>query len=377
MLKKTLTLLPLCLALLPAFSHAVDKTDIDKIVQPLMEKYVVPGMTLAVSVDGKPQFYNYGVASKQSKQPVTQDTLFEIGSLSKTFTATLAAYAQHTGKIDWAQPASHYLPQLRGSALDRVSLLNLATHTSGLPLFVPDEVTNERQLMDYYRQWQPSHPIGSYRVYSNLGIGLLGMITANSLEQPFATAMEQRLLPALGMTHSYVNVPPAAQQDYAQGYNKEDKPVRVTPGPLDAESYGLKSSSSDLIRYLNANMGLVKVTPDWQQALDDVHRGYYRASEFTQDLMWESYPYPVKLETLLAGNDVKVIMDGTPAQAITPPQAPQQQAWYNKTGSTNGFATYAVFIPAQKTAVVMLANKNFPNDERVKAVYQIVQSLAH
>ncbi|AGB82849.1 penicillin-binding protein, beta-lactamase class C [Serratia sp. FGI94] len=377
MLKKTLTLLPLCLALLPAFSHAVDKTDIDKIVQPLMEKYAVPGMTLAVSVDGKPQFYNYGVASKQSKQPVTQNTLFEIGSLSKTFTATLAAYAQHTGKIDWAQPASHYLPQLRGSAFDRVSLLNLATHTSGLPLFVPDEVTNEQQLMDYYRQWQPSHPIGSYRVYSNLGIGLLGMITANSLKQPFAAAMEQRLLPTLGMTHSYLNVPPAAQKDYAQGYNKDDKPVRVTPGPLDAESYGLKSSSSDLIRYLNANMGLVKVTPDWQQALDGVHRGYYRASEFTQDLMWESYPYPVKLETLLAGNDVKVIMDGTPAQAITPPQAPQQQAWYNKTGSTNGFATYAVFIPAQKTAVVMLANKNFPNDERVKAVYQIVQSLAH
>ena len=77
------------------------------------------------------------------------------------------------------------------AAFDGVSLLNLATHTSGLPLFVPDDVTNNAQLMAYYRAWQPKHPAGSYRVYSNLGIGMLGMIAAKSLGQPFIQAMEQ------------------------------------------------------------------------------------------------------------------------------------------------------------------------------------------
>ncbi|VDZ62129.1 Beta-lactamase [Serratia odorifera] len=113
-----------------------------------------------------------------------------------------------------------------------MTLQNLATHTSGLPLFVPDNVTNTAQLMDYYKNWTPTQTVGSYRIYSNLGIGMLGMIAANSLNQPFADAMEQRLLAGLGMKHSFVNVPPRAMADYAQGYNKEDQPVRVTPARL-------------------------------------------------------------------------------------------------------------------------------------------------
>lgn len=75
--------------ILPA-GHAADKADIDAIIQPLMQKYAVPGMAIAVSVEGKQQFYHYGVASRQTGKPITSQTLFEIGSLSKTFTATLA-----------------------------------------------------------------------------------------------------------------------------------------------------------------------------------------------------------------------------------------------------------------------------------------------
>uniref|UniRef100_A8GE34 Beta-lactamase n=1 Tax=Serratia proteamaculans (strain 568) TaxID=399741 RepID=A8GE34_SERP5 len=360
--------------ILPA-GHAADKAEIDAIIQPLMQKYGVPGMAIAVSVDGKQQFYDYGVASKQTGKPITNQTLFEVGSLSKTFTATLAAYAQNEGKLSFAEPASHYLSELRGSAFDRVSLLNLATHTSGLPLFVPDEVTNDAQLMAYYKNWQPPHAVGSYRVYSNLGIGMLGMITAKSLNQPFAQAMEKQLLPALGMNHSYVNVPAAQMDNYAQGYNKKDQPVRVTPGPLDAESYGIKSNAEDLIRYLEANMQVAKVGDKWRKALAATHTGYYRAGVFTQDLMWESYAYPEKLTTLTEGNNAGMIMNGTPATAITPPKQEQGAAWYNKTGSTGGFSTYAVFIPSKKIAVVMLANKWFPNDDRVAATYQLIQAL--
>src|SRR6185437_1192835 len=192
--------------ILPA-GHAADKADIDAIIQPLMQKYAVPGMAIAVSVEGKQQFYHYGVASRQTGKPITSQTLFEIGSLSKTFTATLATYAVSEGKMSFADPASRYLPALRGSAFDHVTLLNLATHTSGLPLFVPDDVTNDAQLMAYYQQWQPPHAVGSYRVYSNLGIGMLGIITAKSLNQPFTQAMEKQLLPALGMNHTYIKVP--------------------------------------------------------------------------------------------------------------------------------------------------------------------------
>jgi|SRR5471030_125166 len=377
-MKKTamiaLAFFPLTL-LSASVSAATDKADMDKIIQPLMKKFGVPGMTIAVSENGKHTFYNYGVASKQTKNPITNTTLFEIGSLSKTFTATLAAYAQGQGKLSFADPASRYLPTLKGSAFDHVSLLNLATHTSGLPLFVPDDVTNTQQLMAYYKNWQPKHPIGTYRVYSNLGIGMLGMITANSLNVSFADAMEKQLLPALGMTRTYVNVPQDHLQDYAQGYNKADKPVRVNPGPLDAESYGLKSNSLDLIRFLDANMQVSTIDAPWKKALSDTHTGYYQASVFTQDMMWESYAYPPKRDQLVTGNAAGMILEGMPATAITPPQPGTPENWYNKTGSTGGFSTYAVFVPSRKIAVVMLANKWFPNDDRVKATYAIMQTL--
>ncbi len=69
-----------------------------------------------------------------------------------------------------------------------------------------------------------------------------------------------------------------------------------------------------------------------------------------------------------------MIANGTPATAITPPQPELRAGWY-KTGSTGGFSTHAVFIPAKNIAVVMLANKWFPNDDRVEAAYHIIRAL--
>jgi beta-lactamase class C len=348
---------------------------IDAIVEPLQQKYALPGVAVAVTVDGKQSFYNYGVMSKATGEAVTPQTLFEIGSFSKTFTATLACYAEVDGKLSLADNASRYLPALRGSPFDHVSLLNLGTHTSGLPLFVPDSITNNDQLTAYFRAWKPEHPVGTYRVYSNLGIGMLGMAAAASLNQPFDDAIEKRLLPELGITRSYINVPASEMKRYAQGYTKADVPVRVNPGVLSSEAYGLKSSTSDLIRFLDANMQVVPVNDKLQRAIACTHTGYYKVGKFVQDMVWEEYPYPMALDTLVDSNSPDVIFKGSPAAAITPPLQPQQAYLLGKTGSTNGFATYAAFVPGKKIGVVILANKSYPLDARVTAAYEILNAL--
>jgi beta-lactamase class C len=348
---------------------------IDAIVQPLKQKYNIPGVAVAVTVDGKQYFYNYGVISKQTREPITNQTLFEIGSFSKTFTATLACYADISGKLSLSDSASKYLPVLRGSSFDNVNLLNLGTHTSGLPLFVPDAITNNDQLMAYYKAWKPDHPAGTYRTYSNLGIGMLGMIAAKSMSLSFDDAIEKKLLPELGMTHSYINVPADKMKDYAQGYTKADLPVRVNPGVLSSEAYGLKSSAYDLIRFININMQLVSVNEPLQRAVACTHTGYYKVGQFIQDLIWEEYSYPVTMKTLVAGNSAEIIYKSGEATQLTPPLLPRPEYLINKTGSTNGFSTYAAFIPAKKIGVVILANKSYPNDERVTAVYKIIKSI--
>lgn len=354
--------------------------DIDAVVQEaakaVMQQYAIAGLAIAISHNGKQQFYNVGVASKDTQQPVTADTLFEVGSISKLFTATLATYAQATGNLALTDPTHQYLPELKGSDFGNVALVNLATHTAGgFPLQVPDEVQNERQLMDYLKAWKPQYPAGTQRTYANPSIGMLGMIAAKSMNLPFVQAMQGTLFPALGLKSSYLQVPPDKMALYAQGYNKQDAPTRVSPGVLADEAYGVKTSSRDLLHFAELNIGLGNPSSIVKRAILDTHTAYFQIGPMTQDLIWEQYPYPVNLNTLLAGNDNKMVYENNDAIALNPPMAPQTNVWINKTGSTSGFGGYIALVPAQKQAVVILANKNYPNSARIELAYRIFNAL--
>lgn len=345
-------------------------------VAPLMKQYDVPGVAIALTIDGKRYFCNYGVASRETQRTIDEHTLFEIGSVSKTFTATLASYANVTGKIKLSDPVSNYEPALSGSAFDRVSLLNLATHTSGgLPLQLPGGIDNDAQLLTYLNAWQPAHEAGRYRSYSNISIGLLGRLAAKQLDLPFETALEKTLLTPLGMTRTYLRVPDEQLADYAQGYNRQNTPVRLSGGELSAEAYGLKSCSADLCRWLEANMRLGETDAKLQAALDGTRVGYYQAGSLTQGLIWEQYAWPTTESELLQGNSDSMILNDTAVLKLEPPRETQANVLVNKTGSTNGFSTYLVFLPGEKTGIVLLANKSFPIAERVKLVQQILQRL--
>jgi beta-lactamase class C len=342
-----------------------------------MAKYSIPGMAVGITVGGKPYVFSYGVASTETRQPVTRDTLFEIGSLTKTFTATLASYAQVTGYLSLSDKTSKYRPALQDSEFGNVSLLNLGTHTpGGLPLQVPDNLGNNDELMQYFKDWRPSYEPGTYRTYSNLGIGTLGLITANSMGQDFAPLMEQRLFPVLGIKSSYINVPEARMADYAQGYTKDNAPIRMATGVLSSEAYGVKATAPDMVRFVEANMNSIRLDKKFQRAITETHTGYFKAGPMTQDLIWEQYQYPVALKTLLEGNSSAMIFKATPVTEINPPEDPHEDVWINKTGSTNGFGAYVAFVPEKRLGIVILANKNYPIDERVTAAYKILTALA-
>lgn len=349
---------------------------IDEAVQAVMREYGVPGMSIAITRNGTQHFYNYGVASKQTGRPADSDTLYEIGSISKTYTATLAAYAQARGRLAFSDSPAKYLPELAGSDFAKLSLINLGTHTTGgFPLQVPDAVKNQAQLMAYLKAWKPEHAAGAYRTYANPSIGMLGVIAAKSLDQPFKAAMERDLLPKLGLASTYIDVPAAKMADYAQGYNKQDAPVRVNPGVLAAEAYGVKTSARDMLRFVDANLGLNVADAELRTAIAQTHVGYYQLGDMTQDMAWEQLRYPVALDALLTANAGNYNSQSQPVTALKPPLAPQDAVWINKTGSTNGFGGYVAFVPAKKTGIVILANKNYPNEARVRLAYRILDEL--
>jgi beta-lactamase class C len=371
--------LAVCLGLLTA-GQCVAQDPIESVVnaavKPVLQKEGIAGMAVAVTVNGKQHFFNYGVASKETAKPVTENTLFEIGSVSKTYTATLAAYAQASGKLSLSDKASHILPALRGSAFDNISVLQLGTYSAGgLPLQFPAEFDSPDKMLSYYQQWKPLFPAGSHRLYSNPSLGLFGYLAAHSLGQPFDEAMTNTLLPKLGLKHTYLKVPQDQIGLYAQGYNKDDKPVRVGPGALDAEAYGVKTSATDLIAYVEANMKPSRLEKPLQQAIALTHSGYYTVDNMTQGLGWELYRYPITLDQLLAGNSTPMAMEPHKVQWLNPPQPPTENLLINKTASTGGFGAYVAFVPSKDIGIVILANKNYPNAERIKIAHHVLSAL--
>jgi len=302
---------------------------VDEAIRPVMEENGVPGVAVAVTHEGKRHFFNYGVASKESGKKVNESTLFEIGSISKTFTATLATYAQEIGVLSLSDPASKHLPELAGSSFDSISLLDLGTYMpGGLPLRVPDDVT-ENNLIDYYRNWRPEYAPGTYRRYSNPSLGLFGHSAAKSLGKPFDDLMEEKLFPMLGLTNTYINVPQNRMSDYAFGYSKEGKPIRVSPGIWDSEAYGVKTSAADLIQFVEKNMNGSGLDEALQRAIAATHTGYYTVGGMVQGLGWEMYAYPTDLDRLLAGNSIEIMFKANkvePHPAYTVPEGcPRQQ----------------------------------------------------
>jgi beta-lactamase class C len=370
-----------CLSLLPLTAGAVDtaavRAAVDRAIEPLMAQHDVPGMAVAVTVDGQALFFNYGEASKQEHKPVTENTLFELGSVSKTITATLACYAQGLGKLSFADHPGKYMPQLQGSAIDRASLLELGTYTpGGLPQQFPEGVQTDTQMIAYFRTWRPDAAPGLLRRYSNPSLGLFGHATARALGVDFADVVEGRLFPALGLKHSHIRVPADAMGDYAWGYDKTNQPVRVRPDVFDAETYGVKASAADMIRFVQQNIDASGLPEPIRRAIDCTHTGYFRIGDTVQGLGWEQYRAPVTLAALQAGNSRKMSAEPNPATRLEPPQTPPRGTLFNKTGATRGFGAYVVFVPEQRVGIVMLANKNYPNSARVDAAYSILRQLA-
>nr|WP_308446193.1 class C beta-lactamase [Pseudomonas paralcaligenes] len=348
---------------------------VDAAVQPAMRQHDIPGLAVALHHRGERLYFTYGVASRESGQAVDEHTLFELGSVSKLFTATLGAYAQAEGRLSLADKASEHLPALRSSAFDAISLLDLATYTpGGLPLQFPQAVQSERQMLDWYRAWQPGYPPGSQRLYSNPSIGLFGHLAAASLGEPFERLLERRLFPQLGMTESHVRVPTQRMARYAWGY-RENEPVRVQPGPLDAEAYGVKSSAADMLRFVEANLDPSHLPASLRQAITTTHQGYYRVGDMTQGLGWERYDYPIDLQRLQAGNSSEMALQPHALERFATPRPAEGDVLLNKTGSTNGFGAYVVVLPARDTGLVILANRNYPNAERVRIALRILAAL--
>lgn len=345
---------------------------VNQLITRLMSENDIPGMAVAVSYNGSDYFYSHGVLDRKSERVVTQDTIFEIGSVSKLFTVTLAAQAEREGLISLDAPIGNYLDELAGTPLGELPIYHLATHTAGgFPLQLPEHVETETDLYAYFRSWKPGHPAGTQRHYANPSIGLLGVLVAKMKGERFSNLMKQELFPAIGATRTFITVPDAAVENYAWGHNRKGERVRVNPALLAAEAYGVKTTSADLLKFLKLNLNGSEISSSLTHSAQRTHTGYYDTEFFQQALIWEKYAYPIDPCKLKDGNAYKMIMEASAVTAMDPAMSDQVVFALSKTGSTGGFGAYVLIVPHENFALLLLANKNYPIGERVETAYRI------
>ena len=246
------------------------------------------GIAIAVLIDGRLLFFDEGFADLAARRPITPDSLFNVASLRKPFEATLLALAVREGKMALGDPVSTYLPALaEGGDIRRVTIGQLATHTSGLllPHDHPPWPTTRytpASFLEALKAWKADadHQPGRQHIYTHAGYILLQLALESGLDYVVGDLAEQKLFGPLGMTSSWIprhgkngrsDLPPPLLQRAVQGYS-EDGIAVGRPG--DQQTYydwpgtgQMYSSARDLAVFLDANMGEGRIAPPLARAM--------------------------------------------------------------------------------------------------------------
>lgn len=250
-----------------ATTAAPSQAELAAIVQAELERWDVPGLALGVLHEGRSEAWGFGVASLETRQPVTAQTLFQIGSISKLFAATLAMQLVESGAVDLDKPVVASLPDLRladPAAHDAVSLRHLLTHTAG---FYGDRFDDFglgddalAKAVASFDQLQQYTAPGELWSYCNTGFQLAGRLVEHLRGEVFETAAQARLFAPLGLERSTYFAHEAITYPAAVGYVKppdaENRVARPYPIPRAMNAAGgIISTVGDLLRFAAFHIG--------------------------------------------------------------------------------------------------------------------------
>ena len=308
-MKKTLTVLVMVLFLGPILTLAQNSpvpdakqfsNQFDTHIRTVLERVAdIPGMAVVVIKDDKPVFMKvYGMANKEAGRKADTDTLWYMGSTTKSFTALVAAMLDKEGKIKLGDPVTKYTAgvQFKTPIPEKITVRDLLTHTSGLQnsaLIHRTAFTGQIDKKEIDRVFAEGTTVdeafvGKYR-YTNLGYNIYGLLLENNLKLRWQDELQKRIFDPAGMKHStaYISRAPAKKWSVAAPYVWDDQTGAIVRSNLNKVDNNMQAagghymSISDLGRWLNLNMNGGKlegkqVIP--ADLLDLVHTGYTQST---------------------------------------------------------------------------------------------------
>ncbi len=323
-------------AILPAAS-AVDPNELRQALKDAVDNRLTVGIVAGIiGKDGK-AVYSYGKTAADGRA-VDGDTVFEIGSVTKTFTATLLADMVKRGLVKLDDPVATYLPKgvkvpSRGGK--EITLLDLATHSSGLPRmpanFAPADPDNPyadytaANLFDFLANYALPRDIGASYEYSNLGAGLLGEALARRAGKSYEALLAERIFRPLKMNSTAIALSPEMAARLARGHSQELTPAKNWDMDALAGAGAIRSTANDMLDYVAAYMGLKPSPLSGAMALARQDFRDTTIPDMRIGLAWHLMKRP----------DTVIV-------------------WHN--GGTAGYHSFVGFNPKQGTGIVVLSN---------------------
>jgi len=212
-----------------------------------------------------------GGAGRPDGGPLGGDTIFEIGSTTKAFTALLLAEMTERGEVALDDPVQRFLPddvRLAAPNGRPITLQALASHTADLPHDADNYAPRDRanpfadytvsRLYDFLNRWRPSEDAHGANAYSNVGMGLLGHVLALRAGMDFETLVRTRIAEPLGMASTLIALTPEMEARFARGHDYDGRPTGQTDVPVIAGAGALRSTANDLLAFLAAEIDLAE-----------------------------------------------------------------------------------------------------------------------
>lgn len=315
------------------------QTPLDRKVDSLVKDFILTnnilGMTVGVIDKGKEFIYRYGEIKKGSNQVPDQKTLFEIGSLTKTFTATILAWYVDQGKIKLTDPINKYLPDSIGILAFNskpITIETLSNHTSGLPRLPIDFFNgadnsnpyrhyDNQKLFSFLKRFKPFRaPVEKYE-YSNLAVGLLGVILERVSKKPYEQLLLEIICKPLKMADTKIKLNKSDSLKFSTGYAADGSYAHSWEFQSLVAAGGIRSNISDLLKYAQAQMS--DASTPLQKAIALTHQQTFASGQTIVGLGWH-------LST--------------------------KEKYLAHSGQTGGYTSVIFCDPKQKRAVVMQLN---------------------
>jgi CubicO group peptidase (beta-lactamase class C family) len=320
----------------------------DAVVGQVMAEWKVPGLAMAVVRDGEVIFSKgYGYRDVEKKLPVTPQTLFAIGSITKSFTVTGLGLLADEGKLDWDKPVREYLPEYRlhdPAASERMTPRDLVTHRSGLPrhdaLWYNSDFSR-RDMVERLRYLEPSRDFRQSYQYNNLMFMTAGYLVERLSGQSWEEFTRARIFQPLGMARSNFSVKDSeASDDFSQPYEKAKEEIKKVPFRVIDEvgpAGSINSSVEEMTRYLMFHISQGKAGEKPLLSEGNARQMQTPQMVMPSAMLWPELGYPAYGMAFVVNSyrGHRLVQHG---------------------GNIDGFSALFTFLPTDKIGVVVLTN---------------------